>query len=239
MAINENMQKYLFLGKSDLDQCTKYDFDKLLCNSNLVLYNFNVKNCIISIRHGETKPDNCNIQVFKLAQEVWFSLMETNAWLYVVPKLTRIRVSCENDTHLVDLSGSGILRLERGCSAYTNLVILTSQVTINKVQTYTYDFENLLPNISLVEFKELQLDTLKLTQMESFQLDKYSVSLKDLKPIQMLPIYDPTFNSTNISIISILLLIIFMIILIIMYKKYIKIKCFRNTFPTMRDESSS
>lgn len=83
LAIDEDKQRYIFLSKSDLTQCIRFQETDYLCQQSFIFYSFTVQNCIIKLLNGEVKPDNCDVQIFRLNQEIWFNLLESNAWIYI------------------------------------------------------------------------------------------------------------------------------------------------------------
>lgn len=227
VAINEDIQRYIFLSRSDLSQCIKFQKYNYLCYQNLIYHTNNIQNCEIKLFSGDVKPENCEIKIFKLQHELWFNLFETNAWLYVMPKPTSIKVVCDKIATIKKLQDSGIFRLKPNCKAFTQQISLQSQIPDLISKPIIYSFESILPNITVPE--NMSVVSPHLHNMEEFNLDKFSV---DIKTLLRSANYNKSTELTTRSFLIISIIVIAItIILLILYKKFLKIKCTTKKIP--------
>ena len=104
--------------------------------------------CEIQLLFTNTEiPKNCDIKITKLEEDIWHKLTNKNQWLYIVPRVADITLSCQN--HMIPqdikLKNSGILEIQHMCKAYTPTTILASE------NSYESNFTSFFPEFHILD----------------------------------------------------------------------------------------
>lgn len=74
----------------------------------------------------KTLPSDCNSKLLYGNFEIWQKLTN-NRWIYIYSKPTKLTVDClNNDIKEFQLKETGIVKLDKGCKGYANLIQITA-----------------------------------------------------------------------------------------------------------------
>ena len=74
-------------------------------------------------------PESCDKRIIVLTKEIWHKLDKKNQWIFVLPKVSDVTISCGLNSKFYDVtvSGSGTFNLAPNCKAFTSSTILTAE----------------------------------------------------------------------------------------------------------------
>lgn len=176
--------KYVAITK---DRSTYCKLDELggckIVNSNHYLCDVRISYSVAATPCCETEiiskvltsiPEICKTKFFHGQVNIWQTL-QNNKWLYVMSEKSKLNIECNNVNQLteIDISGSGILYLPRGCVAYCKDTQLISQDNVNillkPIETNLniindsccnrLSFNNMIPNLPPISLKNVNLDS--------------------------------------------------------------------------------
>lgn len=112
-----------FLSYNDLEQCIHSLEEKLLCTSQLPIYDLQIKQSICSIKLLSTNSDSMCKTFVTTCRDRWIKLHKHNDWMFACCSECHVRIQCPGGITIKQLSGTGIITLGDDCklkgSGYT------------------------------------------------------------------------------------------------------------------------
>ena len=159
LIVDSAREHYCPLTEIEIDKCITTKNNLYLCKLTHPIYNILPENNICETElliHVEILPHNCLIKITE-KKNYWFSLSNTNHWLYSLPDEQKIYSVCNNSMKSFYLSHSGMIKIPNSC--YIKSKGYTIQA--NNAKT-TSIFNHFIPSINLTEFLKLKPNTTKL-----------------------------------------------------------------------------
>lgn len=212
LATSTTRQHYVITDS--VEKCKTFGPSKKICKE-LPIYNYNTRpTCEMAILLNNDKevPSSCEITSFS-AYINTFQPIKNNRWIFILQHKTPCVLQCGDTSTHHDLEGSGIIRLEKGCKAYTSLLTLAaSEETMTNIShpIVTADIEDYCltnneesspPDIIPLKLNHVRLDSLKTLKDE---LNQYSERLNTNKKT-FLGEHQNTFSVMSYSISFLLL----------------------------------
>lgn len=181
--------KSTYCKLDELRNCKIVNSDHYLCDTS-ISYSVAATPCceteIIS-KVLTSIPEICKTKFFHGQVSIWQPLLN-NKWLYVMSEKSKLSIECNNVNQLteLDISGSGILYLPKGCMAYckdTQLVsrdnvnvllkpVKTNLNIINDSCCNRLSFDNIVPSLPSISLKNVNLDSVAYNPEMLKNLDK-------------------------------------------------------------------
>lgn len=138
IGVNYNKQYLFEMGKEEYTECIFIENNKYVCASVVVKKLGVSDNCVIEAIFKNDEPCAYKILKHDLSHIVWKQLLLSNTWLFITNKIVSIGVECSGRRTNAVLQGSGILKVDTGCSVDSKQhVLLSSHLeTYNVVGSY-------------------------------------------------------------------------------------------------------
>lgn len=117
MAFNLQKNLLIFLTETDIQTCTHYLIDSLLCVVNRPIYELPITKSICNITINNKTM--CSTKV-SACEERWVKLHANNRWLFSCCEKCLVRIFCSNGMQQSSLTGNGILDIGSGCVLKSN-----------------------------------------------------------------------------------------------------------------------
>lgn len=172
LATSTTRQQYIVTDS--IENCKTFGPNKRVCKE-LPVYNYNTRptcEMAVLLDSGKDVPSSCEITSFS-AHINTFQPIKNNRWIFILQHKTSCVLQCGDSTTHHELEGSGIIKLERGCKAYTSFLTLTAseETTVNishpivtvDIEDYCTTTNKLLnpPDIIPLKLNHIRLDSLK------------------------------------------------------------------------------
>lgn len=185
LALSEDKNIYTIL--KNRDACKSTSKNKLICKTTQPFFNTHIRpicetKLLLSIDYI---PSDCDARLVKSAGEIWHKLESSNSWLYVLPKITDVTLSCiSHPTINLMLNKTGLLTVDKNCKVFTSSTTLISDNT-NLEGTYKAivpSFEIKIENCCEDDDKNKLNETLlHLSPLQAINLDKDSLNIASHK----------------------------------------------------------
>lgn len=176
VAITKDKKQYCNL--ENLSECRIVETGSYICEITSVFTSEAKPSCeseLMSKAISEM-PKECKATLVYGKLDIW-KLLSNNKWLFIQSELTKISIDCFNsDVSEINVLGSGILTIAKGCTGYCKSTILTSANNVMNITSpvITLDF-NLLNDsccnigkinkikgkVSPINLQDIDLDNLK------------------------------------------------------------------------------
>lgn len=223
LAISSVKQKYVLFTSDQFSKCTEFTKSQYICQQQTPIFLTHQHECCeVKLLHATTTiPENCDKRLVHLDKNIWYQLITSNSWIFVLNTPERITINCQSKLYDEIVKDIGILKLDEKCKAFTHSALLIPhKITSSKIEN-----RNFIPHVELtIDCCESETDHNKVNESKihfnpnfntvSLHLDDLGVASKKLEELDdSLDSFKwlPSSWHTNISVLS----IIFMIILII------------------------
>lgn len=241
VALSRYSQRYVSFTNQELANCHNTYLPNnqtlLTCMeiSPIMDITVNRDDCEITLLTKDVVSQNCDIRISNISSELWIKLRTPNAWIYVLPKTTMVRIDCEgNDIHNMLMNGTGILTIHEDCNIKTdNILIQAFKVYQHEILTEAQPFGRTSINISkllnnfykIPEFHIKKINTPSvITFGQNDKLKELSNGIQDLIQMEdaLTNQYTPTALRHGINTMNTVIIIILIIISIIIFRILIK-----------------
>lgn len=185
LALSEDKNIYTIL--KNRDACKPTSKNNLICKTTQPFFNTHIRPiCEIKLLFPiDHIPFDCDARLVKSAGEIWHKLESSNSWLYVLPKITDVTLSCtSHPTINLMLNKTGLLTVDKNCKVITSSATLISDNT-NLEGTYKAivpSFEIKIENCCEDDDKSKLNETLlHLSPLQAINLDKDSLNIASHK----------------------------------------------------------
>lgn len=195
LAIDKRNQFYYLLSSAEFSECTPF-YDIKLCFQNQALYPANDENhCEINIFLGSNElTHHCDVRV-GLHHHYWIALQQNNHWLYTVQDTLTVKVTCEQDSTLVEkvvLKGEGIIEIHPSCTLDTTSVRIPGKNIIHST-LFLKSIPYVLPQMNLSESTVVKNSSTPLV-LKLEKLDAISNAIENAKKEEAIPLKPTIFK---------------------------------------------
>lgn len=151
IAVSSDNRQFVELNKEDLNSCTKIQTGKLCNNNKPTRMSVKSDGCEINmLLQPSTKiMQTCDVRISRNRENYWKYLQQEAAWLFSMEKEETMTISCSTGKReIVNVNGTGIIRLADGCVGHTPTVAIGGSNTNANYTTFTYH-----PRINLDVFE--------------------------------------------------------------------------------------
>lgn len=132
-AVSPHRDQYFAMSHNDLQSCihAKQLTNQLLCSGKPLKYHQGASElmCEFSLLRNKT-DENCTYVAVN-SDTVWSPLHTSNEWIFASKYRTQLAVVCNDNTDLIELQGSHLIKLQDDCTIKHNIV------TIQAHKSYT------------------------------------------------------------------------------------------------------
>ena len=164
MALNYNHQVFFELNEAQLAACHLIKEKRYLCDAP-VLATMNFTACsLLSMMYNRTAPEACEYTAMTISGILWQKLLMPNTWLFTTNEPTLVAIICNSERDDIQISGTGVLRLDDGCIVKTPSYTIGSLYFLEFKVTETYLMESapFLGELPITQHIQLQ-DPLPIT----------------------------------------------------------------------------
>ncbi|XP_055714239.1 uncharacterized protein LOC129808486 [Phlebotomus papatasi] len=182
IATDPRKESYSVFSNDVFSKCKNVNHMSI-CTTHVV-YSSILPNCEFSIINNE--PGLCRQVTLNVSHNYWIHVSE-NAFLYILPKSTRIRIMCnqKQSEFYRDIQGKGILRLKPNCEANDNGIKLYSSSN-TKSDTYSTILHK-VEDIKAITFNKTISRLTPLTITSHFNSDHFKTltqQVEDMRKIE-------------------------------------------------------
>lgn len=167
-------------------------------------------------------PKSCDKRIIPLSSEIWHKLEKKNQWIFVLPHVSDITISCGSNAKLYDvrISGSGIFDLTSNCKAFTASTILTAESSVMS------NYFSILPSFNITddccEKDKLNISLLHLHSIPTARFNLESLDVASHKLESLTKLADQIANNHSLKrhvsfFTYVLYILLFLTLLIISY----------------------
>lgn len=243
LAISDDNFQYTLM--KDIENCKLVDNKHFLCKQNSLNIMSVQRQTICEVEilfSNEISNHNlCNMRYVKIEHEIWHPLLLKNQWLYVLPKKTRLSVTCESgERKNMFLYGTGIFNSRENCKSSTIATNLQTYLHERKNITLEHDFQKISVRSPCEVKNNTNYATLLLHKVNFPTND-----LNDINPfsVEVCEIMRTSVHDSAIEIVleykvAIYSFIIFVSVgALISIIVFIKLKCFSSLKPSRQSQS--
>ena len=185
LAIDTEHRHYMKLDSETIRKCNRLE-EQYLCAANKPLQETATStDCELNmlIRPGLVSLKRCKILFHPGTDTQWTHLETNNAWLFSTRAEEDVRVLCKNyPDSIMKINGTGILRLQEGCTAKTDKVTIISEETKTDTQIYIYNPKVNLRISQIYPMLEEHMEKSKAGELEIPEID-WKEDIQDLKVV--------------------------------------------------------
>lgn len=193
LAISTTKQRYVLPSTSYMQNCYRHH-KQYICQASLPMFKMETRPiCELELLKNPTLDTwrKCDVQVSAATDEIWEPLESGQTWLYYAKTERRVQFFCKGRSVGMDyIHDAGLIRLNPGCMATTDLTQIQAINTISTVEEQLYAPEMAINLTRLTpDFGSNHLSILaKITQIQPLEQPKdgwlqtqAAISLKTLE----------------------------------------------------------
>lgn len=235
VALDHVKDKYIPITNEELKQCSQITDIDLICKETFpIMSAIGTKICEINLLRMDKVSDECNNRITNISTELWIKLRQPNSYIFVFPSKQFVYIACPLKNYDQFLEGTGIIRMEPGCSIKTYNLILHAFQTITTVNYRSFtpvvlmdtNITQIVEQISLI--KDFEIPNIVYPNIVNYgeqeTLDSISFSINKIKQMEKQIIYKlaPADLKDNIKGLFTIIVIISIVILVVYLKYFYK-----------------
>ncbi|XP_066585891.1 uncharacterized protein [Prorops nasuta] len=133
LAIDITTERYTEYSAEDLKKCSQVG-DQYFCPTYKPSNKMKSENpCEITLYLKNKASETCEHKLIHLVQPMLISLKDRASWLYTVPRIEELTVTCKNkDKYTLEITGSGTLTIRNNCIITAADFILETVLSVSK-----------------------------------------------------------------------------------------------------------
>lgn len=139
LAMSVDRDQYYPMTSDELKACFTSNMT-WMCEVGKPIFNraSNVSKCEVNLLLRRGNLDQSCTMMSKNASQWWVQLGPTNRWIFVVPFLTTMDLTCGASLSNINITGTGILKIADGCKMHHNTFTITAHTTFTSVTSSAY-----------------------------------------------------------------------------------------------------
>ena len=209
-AVSPHRDQYFAMSHQELQNCihAKQLSNQLLCSGNPLKYHQGAPElmCEFSLLRNKT-DENCTYVALH-SDTVWSPLHTTNEWIFASKYKTQLAVVCSDNTDLVELQGSHLIKLQDDCTIKHNIVTIQAHKSYTTTRYESLATFGYFGTTNKTDVRLISNNTLLDFSQELQQLKQLHQSLEQAN-IMELPnkVYNDNIHQYMISYLALLLVI--------------------------------
>ncbi|XP_018571612.1 uncharacterized protein LOC108911222 [Anoplophora glabripennis] len=219
LIIDNNYQDYMLMSKDNFKSfCSDLETTKYICQQvGEVFHSQYSEECEINLFKSPRQiPQTCNKRIMALDKPMFIQLQQERSWIYAVPTVENIIMSCGNNRTTVNLIGTGFIHVNEQC-----LVFIQNGKSLSYFTTFTKPVEShFSPSVNLTDFIDIsQVDGIDTQGVKTIQ-NIYPFDFKKLEDVSY-KIIESKANLIPLYCTLFVLLLIVSVLIYLVYKKKI------------------
>lgn len=219
IALNKQQKRYFDMDTVDLKNCyISANYVKLCELSIPTLSTENSGSCTVELLTKSEIP-NCKFRMMALYQEIWFSLILQNSWLFVFPRAIEISITCNGVTDQRFMKGAGTLSISSNChvnSEHIDIIAYAKEIrSVERVflsAEMTIDWKEIIQAIKLMKRnitrntlpKFIKKNSIKLLRSASTSIEEFVLKNETIIKIENEHRQNQNIKRGNVEISSLL-----------------------------------
>lgn len=250
IAVDKYKNHYVTMSHDEMDNCHHIGGSRLVCKQiSPIMTSHNTEFCEVKVLRDEDNLAHCNVRISNLTSEIWIKLRQPNTWIYTLPKLETIHISCGKEVFNQKVVGTGTLSISAGCEIKTNYILIKGFRT-----SETIVYRNFIPSVkNAFNFNKTVQEFLKMDKFsmknvvqpnvvnfgQQEKLQAISMSLDEIKTMEdsLMHSYSPKQVRNRMGWLSLIIFFItIMVVLVIGKYTFRKTKKIHHVYRTKRRE---
>ncbi|XP_026316036.1 uncharacterized protein LOC113227359 [Hyposmocoma kahamanoa] len=151
IAFNLRKDTFMSLTELDLQNCIKYNEQKLLCPLSSPLYELRVDQsiCDVKIMNDNSKETYCRSEIKDCADR-WMKLQTRDTWLFTCCEECKVRILCPSGVATACLQYNGLINIGQDCVLKGDTFTIQGHHDyISQLYTDDYNTGEIFPNSTL------------------------------------------------------------------------------------------